>query len=514
MPSVADVIFIGLLAALVLTPLSVKLLGDAGIGWHIRTGQLILATHTIPKVDPFSSSMVGEAWFAWEWLYDVIVGQLEARLGLNGVVWLTAIVIALVFAGLFRGLVQRGVNVVISVLLTLLALSASTIHFLARPHLLSWLFTLIWFWILDASERRSSDDGSNALSRRRLWILPILMLVWVNVHGGFLVGFVLLAIFWIAAAWTWLSASDNRLEDALVRITAAKRLRDLLLLGLISTAASFLNPYGWKLHAHIYSYLTNSFLMNHIEEFQSPNFHGLAQKCFAILLVIVVGALAIRRRELHLSAVLTVLFAIYSGLYASRNIPVSSILLVLAIVPLLSSTCSKWQFFSGMQQIESNQRGHLWPIFAVVLTMALAANAGRAGSSTLMDAHFDPRRMPVEAVNYLQQHGVPGPLLSPDSWGGYLIYRLDTFRMDKDGIPPDRRVIIDDRHDLYGETFLKSYLKMMHVERHWQDFLREHEPSCVLLPRDAALANVLLETRQWKPIYSDETAIAFVPISK
>jgi hypothetical protein len=333
-------------------------------------------------------------------------------------------------------------------------------------------------------------------------------------HGGFLVGFVLLAIFWIAAAWTWLSASDDRLEDALVRITAAKRLRDLLLLGLISTAASFLNPYGWKLHAHIYSYLTNSFLMNHIEEFQSPNFHGLAQKCFAILLVIVVGTLAIRRRELHLSAVLTVLFAIYSGLYASRNIPVSSILLVMAIVPLLSSTCSKWQFFSRMQQIESNQRGHLWPIFAVVLTMALAANAGRAGSSTLMDAHFDPRRMPVEAVNYLQQRGIPGPLLSPDSWGGYLIYRLDTYRMDKDGIPPDRRVIIDDRHDLYGETLLKSYLKMMHVERDWQDFLREYEPSCVLLPRDAALANVLLETRQWKPIYSDETAIAFVPISK
>src|SRR5579864_919582 len=93
MPSVADLIFLALLGVLVFTPLSVRLLGDAGIGWHIRTGQAILDARGIPHVDSFSSTMLGKPWFAWEWLYDVLVGGLDSAFGLNGVVWLTAIAI-------------------------------------------------------------------------------------------------------------------------------------------------------------------------------------------------------------------------------------------------------------------------------------------------------------------------------------------------------------------------------------------------------------------------------------
>src|SRR6202041_1913937 len=104
-PSIGDLIFVPLLGLLGFTNLSVRLLGDAGIGWHIRTGQLILATHAVPRVDTFSATVHGQPWFAWEWMYDVVVGKLEAVLGLNGVVWFTAVVIAEVFAGLFRFLI-------------------------------------------------------------------------------------------------------------------------------------------------------------------------------------------------------------------------------------------------------------------------------------------------------------------------------------------------------------------------------------------------------------------------
>jgi hypothetical protein len=73
--------------------------------------------------------------------------------------------------------------------------------------------------------------------------------------------------------------------------------------------------------------------------------------------------------------------------------------------------------------------------------------------------------------------------------------------------------VVDDRHDFYGEAFFKSYLKMVHVERGWQDFLRDHEASCLLLPRDSALANILLERREWKPIYEDAVTTVFVRAS-
>jgi hypothetical protein len=72
------------------------------------------------------------------------------------------------------------------------------------------------------------------------------------------------------------------------------------------------------------------------------------------------------------------------------------------------------------------------------------------------------------------------------------------------------RVVVDDRHDFYGEEFLKSYLKMVHIEPGWKLFLQQHPAQHVLLPRDSALANLLLETPGWTPIYRDEVAIVFV----
>jgi hypothetical protein len=500
MPSVADLIFVALLGVLVFTPLAVKLLGDAGIGWHIRDGQQILAAHAIPRVDSFSSTMAGEPWFAWEWLYDVVVGKLETAAGLNGVVWFTAAAIAAVFASLFRFVIVRGANLFIALALVLLAVSASMIHFLARPHVMSWLFTLAWFWILDSAEREAIDRPS-APPGWRLRALPPLMLIWANVHGGFLVGLVLLGIFWLAAIWNWFTAKENRVEESLRKIAAGKWSWGLLWVGLLSLAASLVNPYGWNLYSHVYSYLTNRFLMNHIDEFQSPNFHGVAQKCFLALLLVALAILWQKGAKLRASEGLTVLFSVYAGLFASRNIPVSSILLVMVVAPLVPATRLIERFSQRMQAVELGLRGHVWPIIAVVAPLAIAANGGKAGSRALMDAHFDPTRMPVEAVNYLATHDAKGPALSPDYWGGYLIYRLY----------PATRVVVDDRHDLYGERFFRSYLKMVHVQDGWEEFLRENHPGYLLLPRDAALTSILFRAPQWKDVYKDDVAVIFIP---
>jgi hypothetical protein len=145
-------------------------------------------------------------------------------------------------------------------------------------------------------------------------------------------------------------------------------------------------------------------------------------------------------------------------------------------------------------------RGPLWPILALVVTLVIAANGGRVGTRVWMDAHFDPQRMPVDAVNYLEKNEVVGPVFSPDFWGGYLIYRLY----------PKLRVVVDDRHDLYGEEFFKSYLKTVRGERGWQEFLLTHPNSCLLLPKDGALANLVGLSKGWKQIYADDVAVAFV----
>jgi hypothetical protein len=518
LPSVSDVLFIGMLAVLVFTPLSLRLLGDAGIGWHIRTGQLILATHAIPRVDVFSATMHGKAWFAWEWLYDLLAGWLEHAAGLKAVVWFTAAMIAAVFAWGFRLLVRRGTGVFAALVLVLLAASASMIHFFARPHILSWLFVLIWFWILDTFE---------TCGGRLVWLLPLLMLVWVNVHGGFLVGFVLLAIYWISAIWQWLTLGENKLDEFLAKLRTWKRALTLAAASVLSLAATLVNPYGGRLHVHVYQYLSNRFLMDHIDEFRSPNFHGVAERCFAVLLLITLVALALRVRQLRLSEGLVVLFAVFSGLYASRNIPVSSLLLVMVAGPLLprgafvrlihwpgndlrgrresqvhgsvdGATVSA--FLERMGEIESSLYGHLWALAALLVTGWAAAHAGHLGSRLTVDAHFDPRRFPVAAVDYLEKSNLPKVVIGPDYWGGYLIYRLY----------PKGLVAVDDRHDLYGEQFLKSYLKLMFVEPGWDELLREHHIPCVMAPKGSAVNNILALQPAWTEVYRDEIAVLFI----
>lgn len=497
MPSIADTIFLALLCTLVFTSLSIRLLGDAGIGWHIRTGQLIVATHRIPRVDPFSSSMAGKPWFAWEWLYDVIVGALKSSAGLNGVVWCNAVVIATVFAGMFQWLMKRGANVLLAVALVLLSISASMIHFLARPHVVSWLFTLAWFAILDGSEREAFSGRSRR--NRALWILPVLMLFWVNLHGGFVVGFILLGIYWLSACWTWWRMKQARIEDVLAKVVASRRAWQLLWAGVACAVVSLINPYGWSLHRHVFAYLSNRFLMNHIQEFQSPDFHGWAQRCFLGLILVTVAALAIRGRNLRASELLVVLFSIYSGLYAARNIPIASVLLVMILAPLICSGPLRG-FLGRTSLLQSSLRGHLWPIIATIFTFVIALHGGRVASAQLMNAHFDAKRMPIAAVDYIQQHGLPGPVLSTDSWGGYLIYR----------VYPHNQVVVDDRHDLYGDSFFSSYLNLYRGEQSWQEFLRRHNAGCLLFPPKAAITSLLLADSDWKAVYRDDVAAIFV----
>jgi hypothetical protein len=414
----------------------------------------------------------------------------------------------------------------VALIVVLLAACSAMIHFFARPHIFSWLLTVLWFCILDSSERSDAAVPSTSFKisegadgRKLVWLLPLTMLLWVNLHAGFLIGFALLAIYGIGAAGQWLKPACGSFEDALLKIRARRRVKLLTLAGVFSLAATFANPYGFDLHVHIYRYLSNHFLMNHIDEFQSPNFHFIAQECFAGLLLLTLLALAAsarRTRKVSVSQGLIILFAVYSGLYASRNIPISSLLLIFAIGPALSERAGQFeehgkkhsrivryqQFFRRMHSIELNLRGHAWPIAAIMLSVWILWHAGNLGPTPLIYAHFDSKRLPVAAVNYIEKnHQLERPIFAPDFWGGYLIYRLY----------PQTKVVIDDRHDFYGEAFLRSYLKTMHVEPGWQEFLERHPAQVLVVPKDYAIANILSETKNWQTIYRDEVAVVFVP---
>jgi len=503
-PSARDIIFLLLFWSVLAGPLSNRPLADPDIGWHIRTGELILATHSVPRTDPFSSSMQGQPWFAWEWLYDVLLGIVHRAAGLNGVVWLCALLVSVTFVLLLRLLLNNGTGLPLAILLMLLAEAASTIHLFARPHIVSWLFSLLWFAALERWEHPPAP-------RWLRWFFPLSIVLWVNLHGGWLFGMALLGAYSLAAL-----VESLRTSDPFASLLASKRAHALGRTLLWSALATLVNPQGWRLHEHIYRYLADGYLMNRIDEFHSPNFHGWAERCFGTILLLLLIGFAANRRALPLRHVLAALLAIYAGLYASRNLPVSSMVLALIAGPILWGNfvslsekpgCWTWlrsrvgriaSFSQRMCSQEAQLQGHVWPVASVIVALVICVQGGRLGSSQIMQARFDPRKLPVAAAASLRPDASADPVFSIDLWGGYLIYVLY----------PQRKVVFDDRHDLYGSGRIREYLVLLQAEPGWDKVLEERQIRTALLPAQSTLANLLRELPgQWRPVYEDSVAV-------
>jgi len=506
LPSARDVIFIFLFWSILAGPLSSRPLADPDIGWHIRNGEWILATHSIPHTDPFSSTVQGHPWFAWEWLYDALLGILHHACGLNGVVWLCALLVASIFVILLQLLLQNGTGLPLAIVLMLLAEGAAAIHLYARPHIVTWLFSLLW---LVALERWEHPPAPRWLP----WFFPVSIVLWVNLHGGWIFGLALLGTYTLAAF-----LQSLRTADPFARIRASNRARALGFILCGSVLATLANPYGWRLHVHIYRYLGDRYLMNRIDEFQSPDFHGWAQRCFGTILLLTLVACAGHRRALPLRHLLVALLAVFVGLYSSRNLPVSSMLLALIAGPILWENfvslaekpgCWDWlrgwvgrisSFSDRMCAQELQLRGHVWPVVIGMAGLAVAIQGGRLGSRPLIHAQFDPLKLPVAACSSLQRGQSREPVFSTDAWGGYLIYRLY----------PERKVMLDDRHDLYGPDRIREYLTLVQAEPGWDQVLGKWQVQTALLPVRSTLANLLREVpRDWRPVYQDDVAVVF-----
>src|SRR2546423_5850188 len=171
-----------------------SLLGDGDTGWHIRTGEWILQNGRVPDKDIFSFTKPGEVWYAWEWLWDLGAAYLHQRGGMAAVVIACIAVLAFTFSMLFRLVRRKCSNDFVAIGVTVLAAAGSSIHWLARPHLFTLLFLVIFMCILERVR------GGRV---RLLAWLPVLTVLWTNLHGGFFVGILTIAMYAAGELVTW-----------------------------------------------------------------------------------------------------------------------------------------------------------------------------------------------------------------------------------------------------------------------------------------------------------------------
>ena len=451
------------------------LLGDGDTGWHIRAGEILLQTGRVPAHDPFSFWRAGERWYAWEWLSDGIFAELHRWRGLEAVAALAAVAVCLWAALLLGWLLDRGAGAWISLGVTLAAVSASSIHFLARPHIFSGpaLCTI--------DRDRRAPDG-------RLWWLVPLAALWANLHGGFAGWLAILA--WLVAA------------SALERDGAAVR-RYGLLAGL-SGLATLANPYGWQLHRHILSYLNSPWILDHVEEFQSPRIRSESMLVFAGLLFAAVGLAALRwRRGGWFESGLVMLWG-FEALRSARHIPWFTVV----AAPVVASACADWWRERAGRAPERSATRILWEVardvgqrarptvwLPVLGALALVAVLPHSGL-----ADFPAARFPVEAVarNVDRLTGTPPPrVLAPDQWADYLIYRLY----------PRARVFFDGRSDFYGPAAMDDYRVLLGAGETWSQVMARYGFTVALLPLDWPLGRILEREPGWRVVDRDKQAV-------
>jgi hypothetical protein len=474
-PSLPDVFFVALLLATVAHPQGLRsLLSDGDTGWHIRTGELILQTGRVPVADPFSFSRPNQSWFAWEWLADVVFAQTWRWRGLAGVAALAGVALALAATATLGRILRRGCGLWIGLAATMAAVSASSIHYLARPHVFSILFYTLALWILAEDRDRRG---------RLVWLLVPLTALWVNLHAGF--------VAWLATL------------GLLVLFCGAQRhwsgMRRYGTLAALCSLASLLNPYGWQLHLHIVRYLNSSWIVDHVQEFQSPLIRSESMIVFALLLL---ATVALVPQTDRFEAVLVLVWG-FLALRSARHVPFFAI----AAAPVLASAVARYWarlaasadgsspvriFWELAQEFGRHPRVSAWLPLSAAVVMAAVPAAG-----------FPEKIFPVQAVERnLQQLTSAADMpriLTSDQWADYLIFRLY----------PHQRVFFDGRSDFYGPAIGSDYRKLLSGESPWRELLDRYQFDLALLPHDWAMSTLLEREPGWRMVYRDSVAVLF-----
>ncbi len=458
-------------------------LQDGDTYMHIGIGRWILEHQTVPKVDVFSHTMAGQPWAAHEWLSEVILALAYEWGGWTGLVLLTGLCTAATIALMLRFMLDR-MPPIYALGFAALTYQSLLTHLLARPHVLTWPLIVLWMIsLLKALEQNR---------RPSLWLL-LVMVTWVNLHGGFILGLALLAPVVYEAVFAAPADQQVRVLFRWAGFTLA------------AVLASTVNPAGYEAYSFLFHLMGNDYL-KHIGEWLPTDltrFGALNVWVYALLAMGLVGML-----RLPVIRTFFVLGLLYQALTHMRYLSIFALLVPLIIAAPFGRSYAHWQRQrSGFQppaEIVASRfddfctrltgTAHSLPqALAAAMVLGATVYCAREGFNTPA-----PDTVPKAAVDAVLAYGVPGPVFNHDGGGGYLILR---------GIQP----YTDGRADLYGAEFMRDQQELLNSAdpAFIQKKLEASRVAWVLLPVSANLSKQLNTMSEWQRFYADQHAVVF-----
>ena len=453
---------------------------DGDFWWHLKTGQYIVDQGVIPRTDFFSFTNYGKPWVAHEWLSEVFFYLGYSWFGYNSLIFFFAVLAVLTFWLITKHLDSHPFIVGPSVLLGIWSI-LPTLG--VRPRVFTLLLAATYLALLNSFTR----DG-----RWHIWLTIPMMAAWVNLHGGFLIGLVLIAF-----------AIVGLLLDTLVEKRSIKEIvkpvRTLsLVLGGCAIAA-LLNPQGWKIYRFPFEIFLSPVQQQTVRDWLSPDFHQPELLPLAALILLTIGALALSPKRPRPSEVLLFVLTLFATLKSNRHMAILAVVAVPLLIRHLHYCVNSFTSPAVVTPKPNQFSAKATILASIVLLVPLLLFVPKLAADVYGPPKQDIVRVPLKAVEYMKENGISGSTFTePNIWGGYLIWAV-----------PSNPVYIDGRIDMYGDQFVREYLTIVRGTVHWEEPFARYQVRNVIVKPKSHLARSLQESSEWQELYQDEMTIVF-----
>jgi hypothetical protein len=435
--------------------------------WYLRLGKDVFATGAVPIEDTFSSIQAGAPVVYQSWLSAVLFWLIYKAGEIPFTIFFVVLLIGFVYAMLWVMMRQSGVGPRLAALIALLAGLSGSNNWGVRPQLFTYALFIGILWILLKWQERED---------KFLWLAAPIGLLWANLHGSFILLFILAGLAFV------FGVGDKR---------------KLALVALVTLAVTFINPRGYILWQNVIETFTSPGIRNLSPEWLPPLNEGWQMNIFFAWLILLVPLAAFARK--HLTAYDWMLFLVFSWMALSGLRYVVWDLFIISILTarLMPKMVIDW--FDQPPEVKAPAVNYGLSFTLLLLPLLLLPGIRESWWKGAPPA-LDPQT-PVTAVNWLADHPeLPGVMWNDVVFGSYLIHAL-----------PSRPVWIDTRIQVaYTTEQAKDYLFVQSARPGWDDFLEKKGVNLLILTHtQSALIAAVEDSSQWCEEYRDEYAFIF-----
>lgn len=460
---------------------------DSDLFWHLAAGEQTLQTGHPVLSDTFSYTRAGAAWINHSWLGEVVLAWAYRVGGWVGLGFLVACLAA--FSLLVVYWMMSGPPLWRAFLIVLIATVSAPV-WSPRPQ----LFTLICLAVVWGLVRKSRGGAG-----KHLFLLPLLFMIWSNLHGGYSLGLILLGCQILGMGL-----------DRFSRHQDAPSLRSIGQWGLwsvVSGLAVLINPNGLNIWKIPFQTVGVQVLQQAIPEWASPDFHVTFQQPFLLMLAGLLLVLGLSGRRVEGGGLIATVAFTTLALMARRNFGpfaiVAGPLLAdygwLVLERLMAGGSPFLNRLVNLGGAGKATRPHLLLDASILGLLALACLAkGFAVSQPEQMSRALQASYPVKAVAWIRENQPPGRLFNEYAWGGYIIWALREYP-----------VFVDGRTDLYGDEIIGEWLQVVNQKQGWMDLIDRYQIRLMLISADSQLT-ARLKTCGWRLVYRDDVASVLV----